>query len=538
MTPPRHAPLAWSSQASIIESLTQTLRAIAGNGVWGRFLIAGDERNARTAMKQQVAAGAAWTAASNWVEQAVALAVYIAIARLIGAEAFGVASMALAFVMLAEVLLRDTLSEGLISKQEAAREDEDAVFWSLIALALIAVGAIMAAAPLVARIFAEPEVAPLMQSFAPVCLLIAISGVPTAKLRRNMAFRMLAARAIAGVVAGGVVGIAMAANGMGPWSLVGQRVTLVGVNAVLALSGARWLPRSLPARSTLGAVRGLGTRVLALRAMSVAIAQTPAVALGIAMGPKAVALFSFAARLVEIALFLIATPLKRVIQPAAAAVRRAGGDTKALFQDMTEIAAFAAFASFAGLAFVGEALVGLMMGEEWRLAGAVIAPLCVGGAIMALTEVQEGYLIGLDRTSAFLRAIFVEVLVGVLLIGLASVYGPTAVAGAVALRVALVLPMRVAATLGAEKIPVRNYLRTLTGPLLAAAGMAGVLTVWRHATHVRLPDATYFPATIVIGVVSFWFFAILMTPATFRRLKVYASGKPQREPGDGNSKSD
>ena len=163
-------------------------------------------------MKQQVAAGAAWTAASNWVEQAVALAVYIAIARLIGAEAFGVASMALAFVMLAEVLLRDTLSEGLISKQEAAREDEDAVFWSLIALALIAVGAIMAAAPLVARIFAEPEVAPLMQSFAPVCLLIAISGVPTAKLRRNMAFRMLAARAIAGVVAGGVVGIALLKN--------------------------------------------------------------------------------------------------------------------------------------------------------------------------------------------------------------------------------------------------------------------------------------------------------------------------------------
>lgn len=490
-------------------------------------------------MKHQVAAGAAWTAASNWVEQAVALAVYIAIARLIGAEAFGVASMALAFVMICEVLLRDTLTEGLISKDTSARKDEDEVFWSLVAFATLAIAALMVGAPVVANMFAEPEVGPLMRAFAPVCLLIAISGVPTAKLRRNMAFRTLAVRAVAGVVAGGVVGISMAANGFGAWSLVGQRVTLVGVNTVLALSGARWLPGSPPTLSMFNAVRGLGTRVMLLRAMTVAIAQTPAVALGVAMGPKAVAFFSLAARLVEIALFLIATPLKRVVQPAAAAVKRAGGDTKALFLDVTEIAALAAFASFTGLAFVGQALVTLMMGEEWRLSGAIIAPLCVGGAIMALTEVQEGYLIGLDRTSAFLRAIFVEAVVGFLLIGVASLYGPEAVAGAVALRVALILPMRVKASLSAEQIQMRDYLRRLKGPLLAAAGMAVMLTVWRNAMEFRLSEAAYFPSTIAVGVISFSIFAILTTPTTFRRLKVYAAGKPQREPVESsNSKPD
>jgi O-antigen/teichoic acid export membrane protein len=494
------------------------------------FMAAGDDQEAPTGrpigMKQEIALSAAWTAASNWTEQVVALVVYVAIARLIGAEAFGIASMAFAIVLLGEALLRDTLTEGLISRDGVDPKADNAVFWGLIAFGLTIFIALYVAAPFVGAMFKEPDVAPLMQAFAPATLLVAFNGVPIAKLRRELAFRALAVRAIAGVLAGGAVGVGMALEGFGAWSLVGQRLTYLGVNAALAWISARWLPSSPPRFADLARVGGLGPKVVVLRALTIAIGQTPTIALGIAAGPKAVALYALAARLVEVALFLVVTPLKRVVQPAIAAMKRAGGDTRGLFADVSEIAAMTAFASFAGLAFVAEPLVGVLIGPEWRGAGAIIPALCIAGALAALTEVQEGYLLALDRSGRFLRAALAEALIGFVVVGLAAYYGPVAAAGAVALRAALILPTRVSAALAAERIPVRQYLRTLAGPLAATAGMSITLFAWRFAVAGRLPDLVFLAATVFIGAATFVVAALFATPSTFRRLRVYLKAPP------------
>jgi len=491
-------------------------------------MLAGNFLEGARDMEGRIAAGAAWTVASNWIEQAVAFAVYVAIARFIGADAFGVAAMALAFVMLGEVLLRDTLAEGLISNDDsddrAVRKHEESAFWALVLFADAIIAILVAGAPVIARLFDDARVAPIMQTLAPTCLFVAISGVPTAKLRRDMAFRTLAIRAIAGVIGGGLVGVVMAANGMGAWSLVGQRLTLVSVNALLAMTGARWFPRSAPWTADFSLLRGLGPKVVMLRSLTIIITQTPVIALGVAAGSSAVAMYSFAARLVEITLFLIVAPIKRVVQPAAAAMKRLGGDTRRFFADMTELTALAAFAAFAGLAFIGEEFVGLLMGDEWRLAGAIIAPLCAAGALTALTEIQEGYLLALDKPSRFLRATFAEALIGVALVALASAYGPIAVGAAVALRAAAMAPIRTAATLSAENIGATRYLSALTGPLLAMGAMAGVLALWRAFAEDRLSALAYLPATILIGAASFLAAAALITPSTVRRMRIYAGG--------------
>lgn len=486
-------------------------------------MLARRNAEASESMERRIAAGAAWTAASNWIEQAFAFAVFVAIARFIGADAFGVAAMALAFVTLGEVLLRDTLAEGLISADNSQRRHEDSAFWALILFAVAILAILVLAAPIAAKMFGDARVAPVMQAMAPTCLFVAISGVPTAKLRRDMAFRTLAIRAIAGVVAGGGVGLWMAANGFGAWSLVGQRLTLTSVNALLAVTGARWLPLSPPWSADLSLVKGLGPRVVILRALIIIIMQTPVVALGVASNASAVAMYSFAARIVEIAIFLIVAPVKRVVQPAAAAMKRAGGDTKAFFTDVTAITALAAFAVFAGLAFVGETFVSVLMGDEWRLAGAIIAPLCAAGALTALTEIQEGYLLALDRSSRFVRATFAEAAIGVALIALAGASGAAAVATAVALRAAIMAPIRTAAALSAENISASRYFSALSGPLAAAAAMAVVLQLWRIVAEGRIPSIGYLTASIIVGAASFALAAAMAAPTTFRRLRVYFS---------------
>lgn len=420
-----------------------------------------------------IASGAGWMALAGWVEQAFAFAFFVALARIIGADAFGVAAMALAFVYLGETLVRETLTEGVI-----AAADEDPAFLDATFRALLAFGALvgivlLAAAPVAAAIYRQPQVAPLMATAALAPLLIAATGVHAALLRRRLAFRALSVRAIAGCIAGGVAGLGVAFADGGAWALVAQRIVQVAVNAALALGAARWRPGAGFLHARASVARGLGGQAVALRALSLIVLQTPVVALGVVADARAVAHYAFAWRMVETALYLISTPIKRAAQPTLAALRRAGKGDQAFVFALTEAAAFISFAAFAGLALVAAPLVAAFMTADWRESVRLIAILCVAGAVLSVAEIQEAYVLAIDRAKDMVGAAAAEAAMGVALVLAASGFGAGGVAAASAARALASAPLRARAALRAEGAPAARLLSALLRPAMLAAIMAG-----------------------------------------------------------------
>jgi O-antigen/teichoic acid export membrane protein len=411
-------------------------------------------------------------ALAGWVEQAFAFAFFVALARIIGADAFGVAAMALAFVYLGETLVRETLTEGVIA---APREDPDlldATFRALLIFGGLVSLALLALSPIAAAIYREPQVGPLMAAASLAPLLIASTGVHAALLRRRLAFRALAVRAIVGCVAGGAAGLAVALADGGAWALAAQRLVQVGVNSALALGAARWRPRAGFLKARAAVARGLGGQVVVLRALSLVILQTPIVALGVAAGPRAVAHYAFAWRLVETALYLISTPVKRAAQPTLAALRRSGGGGQTFVFALTEAAAFISFAAFAGLALVAAPLVAAFMDEDWRAAAPLIALLCVAGAALSIMEIQEAYVLAIDRARGLVRAAAAEATIGAALIAGAAGFGVVGVAAAASLRALAGAPLRARAALAAEGAQAARLIAALARPTLLAGLMA------------------------------------------------------------------
>src|SRR3546814_5268728 len=81
------------------------------------------------------------------------------------------------------------------------------------------------AADMVAALFGQPTVADLVRWLSILPVLSALSAVPIAQLSREMKFGVLAARSTLAVIGGGIVGITMAAQGYGVWSLVGLQIS-------------------------------------------------------------------------------------------------------------------------------------------------------------------------------------------------------------------------------------------------------------------------------------------------------------------------
>ncbi len=472
-------------------------------------------------MKRDFTISAAWTAASSWVEQGAGVVIFITIARLIGVSGFGVASLAFAFLFLGEYLVRDTITEAIIERKTLEEGRLEATFVILMGFSIAICLALCALSPLAAAIYRRPQVGFLLIAASPTVLMLGVAGVSTALLRRKLAYRTLAIRSMSGTLCGGVVGVAMAANGMGPWSLVGQRLTEIGFNSIFAIHAAGWIPKRWPTRAELGLVRGLGPRVVLLRSIGLVINQTATVTLGIVADPRAAGIYAFAWRLVELTGFLIVKPLMGVAQSALAAMRREHASTAQFYLDITELASMCAFAAYAGLALIAEPIVLVMLGPAWKGAAAILPALCAAGAVASLSSIQEAYLLAHDRLQAYLAVAFFEAAAGVALIAFAGQYGAAAVGGAVAVRALAALPLRTRATLATESIAPMRFIRTQATPALLVCGMAVPVALWRLAAYGRMPNIVFLASAIAIGVGAVAIMLFRLMPNALARVRTF-----------------
>jgi len=486
-------------------------------------------------MKRDFTVSAAWNTAGGWIEQAVTAVNFLVIARLVGVEAFGIAAMAFAFLFLGEFLVRDTLTEAIVERRSLEDGRLEATFVGLIGFSLVVVVALVVISQVAAKAYGEPTVGPLLLAASPTVLMIGAAGVSTALLRRQLAYRALAIRTVLGVMAGGGVGMIMAFYDFGAWSLVGQRLTEVGINSITAFIAAGWTPKRWPRRGDFALLRGLGPKVVLLRSVTLVIAQTPTVALGFFAEPRAAGLFAFAWRLVEIVRSLIAKPMQGVAQSVIAAMRRQHAATDEFLLDLSNLAAWATFPAFVGLALISDPLIELLLGRDWRAAAPTLSILCIAGAVSALTAVQEAYLLARDRIEAFVRASAFEAAIGIVIVALASAYGPAAAAAAVVARTLALLPLRTTAALTPEGIAPARLVRAIASPLLAAAGMSVPVALWRIAALGRVSDAIFVASAIVIGVATVGVFLFGLMPGAVARLRTFLHASAERPPADSKS---
>lgn len=470
--------------------------------------------------------GVAWMAVGNWVEQAVNFAVFITLARLLGARDYGLLAMASVFIVMSEALVRESLSEHLIAVDRLDDEDVNATFWLLVGLGLGLALVLGAVAPIAAHVYGEPQVGWLILSLAPSVVIVALNAVPVALLRRRLEFRILALRAVAGVLLGGAVGIGLALSGFGVWSFVGQWLTMISTNAVLAWGAVDWRPGRATSRAHLGRAGSFGSKVLALRAGELAATQTPMLLSGVLLGPEATGLYAVAWRLVEALSFLVVTPLRQASQSAFAALRRSGGDAGALLVDIARLTGFVAIPLFAGLAVLAGPFILVVFGAAWAGAAPVLAVLAAMGIYLCLSRVQAGFCLAAGRAGAIAAQSWLLVAVMAALVAVAAPHGIAAVAAAVVVACLVVWPLTYREVSRIAARPALQFLSCHLRPALAAAAMAGVVVV-ADRLAANLPPLARLALTVPAGILVYGLVAVAIMRDRFELLSNLA-GRGQR----------
>jgi len=313
----------------------------------------------------RIRSGVKWLFIGSTGSQILQFLFGIALARLLVPADFGMIATIAVFTGFVGVLASGGMGQSLIRAKQADAADFHAVFTMQLALGVAIYAAFFAGAPLIARFFENPLYEPLLRVSALSFVLRPFSMIHVAWLNREMQFKKRSQVDLASSLLTGVVSVAMAAKGMGVWSLtISGLIGGLASNVMFAFA-TPLRPRFNFRGETIRKHAGFGLRITASDVIAHLREHSINLVLSKLSGPAFLGLFNKAESLARIPNRLITPPTGQAVFRAMSVVQDDLDRTKYLLYRTITLLMIYVFPLLVGLWWVAEQFVGVVYGEKW-----------------------------------------------------------------------------------------------------------------------------------------------------------------------------
>jgi teichuronic acid exporter len=364
--------------------------------------------------------GMVWKIIESFGLQSVHFMVTIVLARLLLPEQFGLIGMLALFMALAQSLLDSGFGSALIRKKDASHLDTCSIFYLNLILGILLTALLYGAAPWIARFYNEPLLTSLTRFLSLNILINAFGLVPSAMLTKRMEFKALLMVNMISVIISGAVGMGMALNGMGVWSLAVQSVLNTLLRASLLWLASRWRPSLIFSRIALATMFSFGSRLLLSGLMETFFQNIYNPLIGKVYSATDLGYFTRAQNLHNISIQPEVSALWYVMLPALSPLQDDQARLKQAVQKAMTTAVFFHFPLMIGLIASAPSIIPLLLTDRWAPSIPYFQLFCVAGFLYPMHVLNLIILQVIGRSDLFLR---LEVLKKLLIIiGIAVTY--------------------------------------------------------------------------------------------------------------------
>ena len=423
-------------------------------------------------LRRRVTRGLTWTIVDNWGRQLLGFVVFIILANLLRPADFGLVALAVVFVNFAQVFVDQGMGDAIIQRKELSRSHIDTAFWVAMGTgAVLTLMGVVLAIP-IAVVLHQPELQPILQVLSLTFVLAAMRSIQTDLLRRELAFRSLALRSIVATVAGGIMGVAMAYLGFGPWALVGQQVASAGASVLTMWWVLPWRPGFRFSREHFRSLFSFGINVVGTDVVAFFARNSDNLLIGALLGTRPLGLYAVGYRMLDTTQVLIINISRKMAFPALATVQHDPERIRRAYFKLTQVSSALILPAYVGLALVAPQLVVVLVGERWSESGPVAAVLFLIGPVLALQAFSSALFYAVGKPNINFRFRLLTMIVRVVGFFIAVSFGIVAVAVAFAASAYLLVPLNLYWQRRYAGIPILAYLAQLRGLAIATAAMA------------------------------------------------------------------
>ncbi|MBQ2885151.1 MAG: lipopolysaccharide biosynthesis protein [Alphaproteobacteria bacterium] len=309
--------------------------------------------------------------------QIVSFLVTIILARLLTPEEYGLIALVTIFIAIADVIVDGGFNTALIQKKDSNNEDFSTIFIFSIGLSVVIYFIIYLLAPSVAKFYRNDDIIAVTRVLSLTLIFNAINSVQRAYVSKHMLFKRLLYSSLGAVVVSGGIGVIMAINGFGIWSLVAQVLSNQLFALVIMWFSLKWRPSVIFSKSSFKTLFNYGWKIFVTNIITVLFVQIRKLLIGKFYHPADLAYFEKGEQLPTLVMSNLFASIQTILFPTFSNVQDDRQKVKSMMRRSTKLSCFFIYPLMVGLVVCADPLIRLLLTEKWINVVPFVQVLCI-----------------------------------------------------------------------------------------------------------------------------------------------------------------
>ncbi|HEY5823143.1 MAG TPA: lipopolysaccharide biosynthesis protein [Cyclobacteriaceae bacterium] len=354
-------------------------------------------------LRQKTISGFIWVGVERFSLQGLQFVLSIILARILLPAEFGLIGMISILFGVSQILIDSGLTTSLIRKSNVEDIEYDTIFYfNLMGSALVYI-LIFFSAPFIATFYHEPILINLSRVAALSLLINSFSSIQNTRLTKLMQFKTLAKIQIPSLIIGGVIGVVMAYQGYGVWSILATQLGGSVISCIQLWVYSNWRPQIRFSLKVLKDHFSFSMNITLAEISNVLFNDIYNIVIGKFFSATQLGFYTRANSLKQLPVTNLSSIVNKVAFPAFAEMQHDNERLKMAVKRIMQQIIFWVAPLLIGLAVLAEPLFRFLFTEKWLPAVPYFQLLCITGILHPLQSYNLLILQVKGRSDLFLK---------------------------------------------------------------------------------------------------------------------------------------
>lgn len=449
-------------------------------------------------LKKRTINGLIWSALQRFGALAISFIANLIIARILDATIFGTIGVLLVFVAISQSIVDSGFTAALIQRKDVTQVDYSTVFfWNLFVSGILVI-VLYFSAPYIADYYNDAILCTVLRVQSVLLIVHALCVVQTAKLTKELAFKVLSIRNLVATFIGAIVAIVMAYYGYGIWSIVAQELVVGIVGTILLWAYCDWKPSFIFSWKSFKGMFKFGSLIFLSGMVETIYNNIQSLIIGRAFSMKELGYYTQAKKLESIPITTGSSVLSQVLFPAYSSIADDYNRIKRVVRKNISIVSFVAFPFMFFLTIYAEPIITILYTDKWAESIPMFQVLCIGGAFHPLNVANTMLFKSIGRGDIFFILQVVKRVLCIILILFSIRYGLYAMMWTMTITMVLFYSINIYFSHKYFGYTIKEQLSDIMGGILMAIFASVVVVYISHFS-----DFTNNVVNIAVGVLAY-----------------------------------
>jgi teichuronic acid exporter len=376
-------------------------------------------------LKKHALKGFIWSFLQQFSTQLLTFSVQLILARILMPSEFGLIGMLTVFIGVGTALFEGGMTSSLIRVATVDTKDYSTVFFFNLGVSVLIYLLFFLSAPYIALFYSQPMLTDIARVYGLSFVFLAFGTVQNTILTKEMKFKKQTMITFPALLIGSIVGVILANNGYGVWSLVYSMLITNLLTSVFLWFSSDWQPQFIFDVDKFKLHFYFGYKMTLSSLLDTIFTNIYQIIIGRFYSPILVGYYTRANSLMMLPVGNVSSALNKVVFPLFARVQDDAISLKAAYKKIMLVVLFLITPIIVLMALLADQLVVFLFTEKWLPIVPIFQIICFSGILYPLHLYNLMILQVKGRSDLFLKLEVIKKVILVVIIVISIFYGFT-----------------------------------------------------------------------------------------------------------------